>query len=124
MEIAERGRIIILRPRGQISVGESEGLKRKVEELIQGGRIDILLDLSKVTFMDSSGFGAIAIIKTKIKIKGGRFGIFGLNEKIDYLFEMTRLSDILKIFATEDEGVRILGEEISATEGTLKCKRV
>jgi anti-sigma B factor antagonist len=78
--------------RGQMGVFINEG-----QELI-------VLDLTEVDFVDSSGLGAIV---ASLKMLGGKgdLVIAGASDKVMSLFKLTRMDRVFQIFATRDEAV-------------------
>jgi len=64
----------------------------------------IVLDLSDVDFVDSSGLGAIV---ASLKMLGGKgdLAIAGASDKVMSLFKLTRMDRVFQIFATRDEAV-------------------
>jgi anti-sigma B factor antagonist len=71
---------------------------------INEGQELIVLDLSEVDFVDSSGLGAIV---ASLKMLGGKgdLVISGASDKVMSLFKLTRMDRVFQIFATRDEAV-------------------
>lgn len=76
-----------------------------IQSLIREGHMDIILDLSKVEFVDSTGLGAIV---RSLKEIGGRGQIIlcGVNTVIRSLFKMTRLDDVFIQVEDRDEALK------------------
>lgn len=56
------------------------------------GAREILLDLSRVTFLDSTGIGAIASLRKTALKRGGRLGLFGLCPQVEKIVRVVTLS--------------------------------
>jgi anti-sigma B factor antagonist len=84
--------------------------KEQMTELIASGHTKIVLDLSKVEFIDSSGLGAIV---SSLKRMGGRgeLVVCGLQETTMTLFKLTRMDRVFQIFDSEQQAVSALGGE-------------
>src|SRR5574337_659790 len=84
--------------------------KERMIELITAGNTKIVLDLSKVEFIDSSGLGAIV---SSLKRMGGRgdLVVCGLQETTMTLFKLTRMDRVFQIFDSEQQAVAALGGE-------------
>lgn len=67
----------------------------------------IVLNLTEVDFIDSSGLAAIASILKMIG-PGGDIVICGLNESVLNLFRLTRMNRVFRIYASEPEAVQSL----------------
>lgn len=82
--------------------------KEQMSELIASGNTKIILDLSKVEFIDSSGLGAIV---STLKRMGGRgeLVVCGLQESTMTLFKLTRMDRVFQVVADETQAVSALG---------------
>lgn len=67
----------------------------------------ILLDLCNISFMDSSGLAAVVYCFQMTQIRK-RLVICGAQRRVQQLFEMTRLEDVVRIFPTREEAVTSL----------------
>jgi anti-sigma B factor antagonist len=74
---------------------------------INSGKKKILLNLSEVDFIDSSGLGAIVAI---LKALGGRsnLAICGLRETVSTLFRLSHMDKIFQTFVTEEDAQKVL----------------
>lgn len=83
----------------------SEAIKSSVAALVSQGQKNILLNLGKVSFMDSSGLGVILFCKRTCDEAGGSFGIFALQNYVSNLVNLTNLNKTIHIFENEAEAV-------------------
>lgn len=99
------GSILVLKPfEKRLDASVSEDFKAKLAEFIGDGNKLIILDLSNVTFVDSSGLGAI--VSTLKKIGGdGDLAICGLQETVLSLFKLTRMDRIFRLFPNSKEAL-------------------
>lgn len=82
-----------------------EAIKSSVASLVGQGQKNVLLNLSKVSFMDSSGLGVILFCKRTCEEAGGTFGIYGLQNYVNNLVNLTNLNKAIEIYATESEAI-------------------
>jgi anti-sigma B factor antagonist len=66
-----------------------------------GGPEVVILDLSEVGFIDSSGLGAI-VASMKHMGKGRTLALAGLTPTVDKVFRLTRMDSVFSLFATLD----------------------
>jgi anti-sigma B factor antagonist len=87
-----------------------------------GGARKILLNLSELSFVDSSGLGELAAGYTNAKHKGSALKIAGVPKRVQALLQMTGLSRVLDIHDEESGALRSWGVNPSevARVGTLK----
>ena len=111
MEITERQRdgVTVLVVTGKLTKGESERMLRdRFVELRENGRMQIVVNLDGVPYIDSSGLGELVRGYTAIRRAGGRLGLTHLNARIVDLLAITKLSDIFETYPTDDDAVRTI----------------
>ncbi len=95
----EEGRVTILTVDGDLVIGEPEALfKKTVARLLEQGRSNLLVDLSAVGFLDSSGLGALVRAMTTSQNEGGQTKLLGVGPQVRRLLEMTRLDSVFEIY--------------------------
>src|SRR5579863_6862314 len=101
---AEAGGIPVLRLRGRLTLGEgSRDLRGTISDIAAEGHKSLLLDLGELSYIDSSGLGALVAGYNSLKLKGGSVGLFQVPERVLELLEMSGLAAVFRIFATEQE---------------------
>lgn len=78
-------------------------LKSELVILNAGGVKNIILDMSDVAFVDSSGLSAILIGGRLCKNVNGTFAVCRMNEYVSKLIKISQLDSILNIFPTVEE---------------------
>lgn len=98
--------IVILQPEGKITLGDGDQeLGEAVRQALEKGARKIVLNLEKVTYMDSSGVGELVGCYTSIKNRGGELRICGMNARIFNLITMTSLHSVFDVKDTEAEAI-------------------
>ncbi len=71
----------------------------------QGGTAtrNIVLNFSGLEYMNSSGIGLLVTLLIRVNRQGQRMLAYGLSEHYQHIFELTRLTDAIGIYGTEDE---------------------
>jgi anti-sigma B factor antagonist len=88
---------------GEIDVFTAPLFKQAVVNLVAAGHRHLFLDLSGVTFMDSSGFGALLGATKRLRPDGGTLNLIGCNRTIKRMLHLTRLDTILGLYETKEE---------------------
>lgn len=95
-----------------ITVGENRidaaiavRFKEMVHELSSNSTGAIILDLSNVNFVDSSGLGAVVGCMKQLG-RGRRMDLVGLNPSVQKVFQMTRMDSVFRIYSTLDEATQ------------------
>ena len=102
----EREGIVILELKGRITVGPEAGaLREKVAGLIAAGERSIVLDLSGVDYIDSTGLGALVMCATSLRRNHGNLKLLNPNRRNIELLVMTKLETVFEIFNDEQDAV-------------------
>ena len=102
VKLFEKEGVVVFQVSGEINISTSPDLKRQFEKK-QSKKI--VVDLEKVSYIDSSGLATLVEILKKTKTQGGNLGLAGLSDKVKSLFEITKLDKLFSIFRTQDEAV-------------------
>jgi anti-sigma B factor antagonist len=87
---------------GAIRLGESEqALREKVQELLDAGQRNIAINLAQVSFVDSSGIGAMVRAFTSVTRAGGKLLFFSPTKMIRQTLKMVRLDTVLSMYDDE-----------------------
>ena len=82
---------------GELDHFSAEGVRRQLDELTEDRSIRyLILDLSGMTFMDSSGIGGIIGRYKRMAARGGGVRVFGANRQVDRLMELSGLYRIVQ----------------------------
>jgi anti-sigma B factor antagonist len=92
--------VLVVTPRGdRLDAAAAPDFKRAVKALIDAGDSRMVLDLSEVGFIDSSGLGVIVSILKAVG-EDGALVLCGMNQRVLTLFRLTRFDRIFSMFAT------------------------
>jgi anti-sigma B factor antagonist len=100
MELTTRedGRVTILIVSGNLVVGDPEStFKKAVTRLLEDGRMNLLVDLRGVGFLDSSGLGALVRALTNSQKEGGQTKLLHAGPQVRRLLEMTKLDSVFEM---------------------------
>jgi anti-sigma B factor antagonist len=92
-------------PIQELDAGNAAEFKRDMASLVEG-YTDLVLDLSRLRFVDSSGLGAFISCLRKLNAKGGDLKLAGMSEGVRAVFELVRMHRVFDIHATKEEAVR------------------
>lgn len=109
IEKTESGNVIILEIlEKSLDASVAADFKNAIAEEIQNGRKKIVIDLSHVSFMDSSALGAMVSV-LKLMGQGGELVICGVRQAVMSVLALTRLDRIFKIVPDQAQACYILG---------------
>ena len=91
---------------GKIILGEeSSALREKVKDLIASGKTKILLNLARISFIDSAGVGTLVSAYTSARSQGGEVKLSSLTKKFRETLQVTRLLTVVEVFDDDDAGI-------------------
>jgi anti-anti-sigma factor len=93
----------VVQPVGIIDGTQVDQLHQQIDAAIDAGASIIVVDLQDVSFMDSSGLGALVIALKKVRAIGKRLCICSLNQQLQILFEVASMDLIFEIYKNQDE---------------------
>ncbi|MBI5645971.1 MAG: STAS domain-containing protein [Ignavibacteriae bacterium] len=105
--------IAVLEPRGSIIGGdETDELKQKAKDFLDQGNKKLILDLSNVTYLNSSGIGAVVSIHTAYAKAAGKVKVCGLDKGVKNVFVITSLTRVIDVEETRDDALKNFEVEI------------
>jgi anti-sigma B factor antagonist len=105
VETGKRGDASILTLRGEIDVYTAPRLRQAIIELVEGGERNIVVDMEKVDFLDSTGLGVLVGGLKRVKTREGNLSLVASQEKILKIFEITGLDKVFPIAGTVEEAL-------------------
>lgn len=82
---------------GNMYVEDAPSVREKLTDLIDDGVTLLVLNLSGLEYVDSSGLGVLISIHKRCLQKGGKMVVSGLRGMVDDLFKLTRLDLVFNI---------------------------
>jgi anti-anti-sigma factor len=99
---------------GTITIGEGDlRLRSAVDGALAEGNKLILLDFSRVTYLDSCGIGELAACFTRCHQEGAALGLVHLQAKVKRLLQMSVFLTFLNVYETEPEAWRDLPNQLN-----------
>lgn len=104
------GSVMIVDLAGKIALGESNrALHEAIRGLTAGGEKNILLNLSNVTLIDSSGLGELVASYASVERSGGALKLANLSDRFIELIHITKLYTVFDIFDNEADALASFG---------------
>lgn len=104
--IRRTGEVSIVDLNGQLTSFASGVLRHTVDDLIQQGYKQIVLNVANLVYLDSSGVGAIVNCYMSAIKQGGEMKVVGLTPKVEEVLKITQLYRIFQEFHDEEEALQ------------------
>lgn len=109
MQIAEKttGDITVITVDGDITLNQGGDvlLKDKIQSLLQQGKTKLVLDLGRVSYVDSAGLGQLVQVHATTKGKGGSLRLVNVTKRLKDLLVVTKLVTVFETYDSEAEAV-------------------
>lgn len=96
-------RVAVLHPMGRLNMVASPAFKNQVEETVAAGGTRIVVDLAEVTFIDSSGLGALIAGLKATRQAGGDLRLAEVPEQVMTVLRLTNLDRVLRTHSTVED---------------------
>ncbi|MER3523309.1 MAG: anti-sigma factor antagonist [Ignavibacteria bacterium] len=101
------GGIGLIEVKGALIGGEeTDELRRAVAGFVERNYDKLLIDLSGVTFMNSTAIGVLVSAHTTYSKKGWKIKLCGVGKNIDSIFVITKLSLVFDVYDTREEALK------------------
>ena len=102
--IVEQDDVVVLSLSGKIMGGpEASEINGKINQLIDDGKLKILIDLKEVEWMNSSGLGILIDAVTVLKNNNGTLRLVNVSDRIKNLLKITKLDTVFDIRDSIDD---------------------
>jgi anti-sigma B factor antagonist len=92
-------------PVDELDASNVAEFKRDIAPILQA-HTELVLDLSRLRFVDSSGMGSIISCLRQLTARGGDLKLCGMTKQVRAIFELVRMHKIFDVHATVEEAVR------------------
>lgn len=101
-----KGGVTILDVEGKITIGKGDvALRDAVQQALADGAKKILIELGRVSTIDSSGVGELVSAFTTVTNRGGKLKLVNLPPKVNDILQITQLITVFEVFDNEDEAI-------------------
>ena len=90
---------------GEVDINSSPDIKKSFDKLISKKTPKVVINLSRVAYVDSSGLATLVEILKNMRTYGGKMRLANLSPKIKSLFEITKLEKLFEIMGSEEEAI-------------------
>ncbi len=103
----QNGSINVLEVKGSLIGGEeTDEMSNAVADMIERGNKKLIIDLSKVDYLNSTAIGALVKAHTTYKKAGGNVKLCGVNKNINNIFVITKLTMVFDVVDSKDDAAK------------------
>ena len=91
---------------GEIDLHQSPTLHAALVEVANGRPKKLVLNMTDVAYMDSSGVGTLVELLRRVNAYKGKLALVNLSPRVRSVFEITKLDKFFNIFPSEDQAIK------------------
>lgn len=104
--INEKYNCVVITLKGNVMGGpDASKFNEELKELISKKKLNVVVNLSKVKFMNSSGLGIMIQGLTSMRNAGGDMKLCGATDRVQSLLMVTKLVSVFDNYRTEEEAI-------------------
>ena len=113
LRVETRGQVDVLSITGRLDLVSSSALKDVIHQRLADGHLQMVLDMERIDFINSSGLGALISGLRDVRLARGRLALAALSPYVDEIFEITSLKRVFDCYSTPSEAVDSFTPEFS-----------
>ena len=103
----QSGKIGVIEVKGSLVGGEeTDELRNAVADFVEQGNKKLIIDLSKVTYLNSTAIGVLVQAHTTYAKNKGHVKLCGINKSINNIFVITKLTMVFDVAETREDAVK------------------
>ncbi len=121
--IRQVGQVSVVEVTGKLTSFESGALRTSIAKLLKEGRKEILLNLSGLVYLDSSGIEDLVHTYMSVIKSGGEMNVVGLTDKVEEILKITQLYQVFQEFKDERSALQSFSGDSSKRKTVLEIVR-
>ena len=110
IKIRQAGVVSLVDVSGRLTSFETGALRDSISRLLKQGQKDIVLNLSGLQYLDSSGIGELARVYVSVVKQSGQMKVIGLSSRIEEVLKITHLYQVFPEFPDEEAALKSFPE--------------
>lgn len=103
LNIQDKGKVKVVSLAGKLDVNLSVSIEPELEQLVESGSVNLILELSGIEYLSSSGIRVFISIMRKIKDKNGRLVLAQVPDIIKKILKTVELEDLFEVYDNVDD---------------------
>lgn len=107
-DIIMKEEVKVIKLSGNLNATTAQEFRQNITDILEIGAKIVLIDFKDVTFMDSSGLGALVLAFKTLRAADTKLVLCSINEQVRILFELTNMDKVFEIFPSQDAFNQVL----------------
>lgn len=105
IKVIQAGPVAVLAPDGDLNRESAAEMRRALNDLLDGGRTKLTVDMGCVGYIDSSVWGELAAAAKRARDAGGELRVCAMGGDMLTIFAITRLSQLMAVYPTRERAI-------------------
>ena len=114
IDVRQRGGVALVEITGRLTSFEAKAFREAIQSLLSEGRRKIILNLTRLDYLDSSGIGELVRNYMSTVKRGGAMKVVGLAPKVEEILRITQLYQVFPEFPDESSALESFDTASSA----------
>ena len=101
---------VVIDVAGRVTIGPDAQMRDAINEALEAGAVNIVMNMERVSKLDSSGIGELVVAHSSVRNRGGRFILVALSERLASVLQITQVLGVLESFDDMDAALASLGD--------------
>ena len=107
MNVLEVDGVTVMGLEGRVVLGEeSNSFREQIKNMLAAGKKNIVLNMDRVTYIDSAGLGALVAAHHSARSQGASLKLSNVGTKFQEILQVTKLLTVFDVSPTEAEGIK------------------
>lgn len=103
------GGVVVIALERSLKGGVDAALKERIDTLVRQGNLQIVIDLERVPYVDSTELGRLMRSHLSVRKAGGRVRLCNLSERMRLLLRMTHLDTVFELYDSQEAALSAIG---------------
>ena len=108
IKVRQIGSVVILDVAGRLVFGEVDEMRDSISGLLDAGSRSFILNLSRLSYMDSAGLGQTITAYTSVTRRGGRVVLLNPSKQTNQLLQIAKLVTVFDVYNDEADALNAL----------------
>ncbi len=100
--------VFTLRLFGSITIGQDVLLQKQIQKILEQGYDTLILDMERVSYMDSSAVGVLAACYLEINERGGQIALTKLQPRVRKSLQILSFLDVFQVYDSNEDALMIM----------------
>ncbi len=115
IDVRQIGSVVVLDVTGRLVFGEVDEMRDTISRLLEAGSRHFILNLSRVSYMDSAGLGQTIAAYTSVTRRGGRVVLLNPSKQTNQLLQIAKLVTVFDVYGDESDALNSLMKDAAGS---------